>query len=85
LLLKKLSGEVPMGVDAPTKSLLDVLKFGLLGVFLSLGGLLFLAVGLVGDGDLTLIGLGAAVAGIGLWSLRSARDAVKRLRAISQA
>jgi len=94
LSLRKLAGELPLGVDAPSKALrktiggggelLALVKFGFLGVFLSGVGLLFVALGAIGGFEWTLVGVGAVSSAVGAASLRSAYQALRNLRAISR-
>jgi len=90
----KLAGNVPLGVDAPSKSfrkgiacgaeLLAVIKYGLFGLLLVVFGALFLFVGLHGQFNLALFSIGAFLLTLGIWSLREARKAGRKLKAISK-
>jgi hypothetical protein len=91
----KLTGNVPMGIDAPNKTvrktiggaseLLHLLKYGFTGLILFLAGVAFLYVGVTGEINLTMFALGAALLLLGLWGLRSAYRAGRNLRSISKA
>ena len=93
--LAKLSGDVPMGVDAPTKGLrktigggwelLHLLKYGFLSAFLLLAGGLFLWAGTHEKIDLKLLGVAAILLVLGLISGRWAVRAGRNLRAITKA
>lgn len=90
-----LTGEVPRGVGAPTKSLrkllggghelLGVLRYGLIGVFLSTVGLLFVFFGVIGSFRGTMLGVGLVCTALGGWSLRVAVQAFRNLRSIARA
>ena len=91
----KLTGNVPMGIDAPNKSLrktiggaaelLHLIKYGFLGLFMSLAGAMFLYVGVSGELNLTILALGAGMLLLGIWGLKSAYRAGRNLRSISKA
>lgn len=95
LALKQLSGEVPLGVDAPTRGLrktiggggelLVVLRDGFFGLVLALLGPLFIWASWRAPVYWMGIGLGAALLLAGLWLLRAAWRAQRRLRAILRA
>ena len=91
----KLRGRVPLGVDAPNKtvrkaiggagSLLSILRFGFLGVLGVLLGLLFVWAGGNGQLDIKVVGIGLAVFAVGIFALARAWRAWHILRAISRA
>ena len=91
----KLAGNVPMGIDAPNKTLrktiggagelLHLLKYGFMGLILFLAGAAFLYVGVSGELNLTTLTLGVALLLLGIWGLRSAYRAGRNLRSISKA
>lgn len=95
LALKQLSGEVPLGVGAPTRGLrktiggggelLVVLRDGFFGLVLALLGAVFLWATWRVPVYWTGIGLGAAMLLAGVWLLRSAWRAQRRFRAILRA
>ena len=95
LTVDKALGNVPLGVDAPNKTvrkligggweLLHVLKFGFFGVLSSLLGIAFLYVGLAGKSGFVVPAVGAVLLILGIWCLRAAREAYRALRAISKA
>ena len=95
LAMDKLTGNVPLGVNAPTKSLrkliggggelLEFLVSGGLGLLLLLLGTVFLWVGIGVPPDWSVLGVGAALVLIALLALRSARTALRKLRAIARA
>jgi hypothetical protein len=91
----KLAGNVPLGINAPTKplrkligggsELLELLRYAALGLILALIGALLLWVSLSGEPDWKMLGIGAALLGISVWPLRGARTALRNLRAITRA
>ncbi len=91
----KLRGRVPLGVDAPNKtvrkaiggagSLLTVVKYGIFGLLLVLFGLLFLWAGSQGHPDVKVIATGVAVLAVGIFALTRAWRAWHILKAISRA
>ncbi len=91
----KLSGNVPLGVDAPNKilrkgiagsaELLALIKYGLFGLLLVIFGALFLSVGIQSKFNLDLLGIGAILLTLGIWSLKAACRAARNLKAISKA
>jgi hypothetical protein len=95
LAVDKALGNVPLGVDAPNKTvrkmigggweLLHVLKFGFFGGLSSLFGIAFLYVGLAGKSGFVVPAVGAVLLVLGIWCLRAAREAYRSLRAISKA
>jgi hypothetical protein len=92
---EKLAGNVPLGVDASSKGLrkgiagsaelLSLIKFGVFGLLLVVFGAMFLFVGLHGQLNVDLFSIGALLLILGIWSLREARKAGRKLRAISKA
>jgi hypothetical protein len=63
-----------------------MLRFGFIGLLLFPAGWLFFVLGLIGEElEPLLLGIGAVSVFVGTASLRSARAALKRLRAISRA
>ena len=95
LAVDKFLGNVPLGVDAPNKTirkviggaweLLHVLKYGFFGAFLSLAGIAILYVSLSNEPSLKGSAVGAGLLVLGVWCLRSAYKANRALRAISKA
>jgi hypothetical protein len=91
----KLSGKVPLGVDASNKttrkaiggagSLFKVIKYGLIGLLLVLCGTLFVWAGSNSGIDVKVIGTGIAVLAIGIFALTRAWRAWQILKAISRA
>ena len=90
----KLTGNVPLGVDASSKSLrkgiagsaelLALIKFGVCGLLLVVVGALFLFVGLHGQFNVDLFSIGGILMILGIWCLREARKAGRNLKAISK-
>jgi hypothetical protein len=95
LAMKQFSGEVPLGVDAPTRGLrkfiggggelLAVVRNGLLGLALSVLGGGFIWASWGAPPQWLGIGMGAAMLLLGLWLLRAAWLAQRRFRAILRA
>ncbi|WP_291987643.1 hypothetical protein [Luteitalea sp.] len=95
LALQQLSGEVPLGVDAPTRrlrkviggggELLAVVRAGLFGFVLIVLGSGFIWASLQSPVSWMGLGLGAVMLGAGVWLLRAAWRAQRRLRAIMRA
>jgi len=95
LALDKIAGNVPLGVNAPTKGLrkliggggelLEFLVSGVLGLMLLLFGIVFLWVGVGASPDWGVLGVGAVLVVIAVVALRSARAALHKLRAIARA
>ncbi|MHC1743995.1 MAG: hypothetical protein AB9873_13315 [Syntrophobacteraceae bacterium] len=96
LAAEKLSGNVPLGVDASGKGLrksiassaelIALVKFGVFGLLLVVFGALFLFVGLHrGQFNIDVFSIGGILLILGIWSLREARKAARNLRAISKA
>ena len=91
----KLTGHLPLGINAPTKgmrkliggsgALLALLMNAMFGILLGLVGLVCLWAGLQDKPDVKTAGLGAALIAISIWPLRSARAALRNLRAIARA
>lgn len=91
----KLSGRIPMGADAPSKTmrkaiggggeLLELLRSGFFGVLGLILGPLFIWVGVQGVVAWNLIGIGAGALLVALLCLRSAVRAFRNLRTISRA
>jgi hypothetical protein len=91
----KLAGNVPLGINAPTKplrkwiggggELLELLRFAVLGLFLALFGALMLWAGFSDGPNWKMLGIGAGLLGISVWPLRGARAALRNLRAIARA
>jgi hypothetical protein len=91
----KLRGNVPLGVDAPNKavrkaiggagSLFIVLKYGFFGL-VALGlGLLFVWVGLNGQFDIKVFGIGSGLVAVSVYALLRAWRAWQILKTISRA
>jgi hypothetical protein len=95
LAANKLAGNVPLGVDAPTKglrkiiggggALLEVIRCAGLGLFFLFFGILFLWAGLRDQTNWKTLGFGAAFVGGSVWLLRDARRALRKWRAIARA
>jgi hypothetical protein len=95
LAFDKWTGAMPLGVDAPNRTarkwiagsaeLLELLRAGMLGALASALGVLLLALTMIGDRDLFLLGVGGGLLAVGVWCLRLARRAYRNLRAITQA
>jgi hypothetical protein len=95
LALDKLTGHVPLGIDAPTKAgrkviagswaLLGVLKYGALGLFFLLVGIGFCFTGMHGRIDFKLLGFGLGGLLLGAVSTRWAIHAARNLRSIARA
>lgn len=93
--LKKISGQLPTGVDAPTLGLrktlgsagelLNVLRDGFFGLLLALLGPVFIWAGWGPPPSWTTLAVGVGCLLPGLWLLRSAWRAQRRLRAILRA
>ena len=91
----KLVGNAPLGVDASNKTmrkviggggeLLGVFKFGFFGSILTLLGIAMLYVGADTGFDWKVMGVGAVMSVIGVWSQRTAIQAWKNFRAITKA
>lgn len=93
--LKKLSGELPLGVDAPTRGLRKAISGG--GEFLALvrDGVVGLVFAVLGPGFIWAswgppiywmgAGIGAALLLAGLWLVRAAWRAQRRFRAVLRA
>ncbi len=91
----KLLGNVPMGVDAKNKTtrkvigggyeLLAVLKFGFLGLMLTLIGALFIWAGFHGAPDYRAAAVGAVLLALGLWCLNRGRQAWRNFSVIRKA
>jgi hypothetical protein len=95
LAVDKLRGNVPLGVDAPSKasrkfiggagSLFTVLKYSFLGLLGILFGGLFVWAGSNGQFDIRTVGIGVAVLVLGILALRRAWRAWGTLKAIARA
>ena len=95
LAMEKLAGNVPLGVNAPTKGLrkligggselLEFLVSGSLGLVLLVLGIVFLWAGIGATPDWSALGVGAALGVISVLGLRNARKALRKLRAIARA
>lgn len=95
LAVKQLAGEVPLGVDAPTRGLrkaiggggelLVVLRDGLLGLVFAVLGPGFVWASWTDPVYWTGVGIGAALLAAGLWLLRMAWRSQRRFRAILRA
>jgi hypothetical protein len=95
LAAKQLAGEVPLGVDAPTRGLrkaiggggelLAVLRDGFIGMIFTVLGPAFIWASWHDPIYWTGVGIGAALLAAGLWLLRMAWRSQRRLRAILRA
>jgi hypothetical protein len=91
----KLLGNVPLGVDAPNKtvrkviggggSLFIVIKYGFFGLLAVILGALFLWAGSNGQFDIKVVGVGVAALLVGLFALLRAWRGWQVLKAISRA
>ncbi len=95
LLVDKLQGKVPFGVDAPNKttrkviggagSLFIVIKYGFFGLLAVILGSLFIWAGCNGQFDIKVAAIGVAVLLLGIFGLRRTWRAWQVLKAISRA
>ena len=90
----KLTGEVPLGVDAQSKAvrkalaggaeLLALIKYGFLGSFCLLIGIAMLWFGFQ-PLNWQMLGIGAVLTSLGAWAIGAARRARANLRSIRRA
>jgi hypothetical protein len=91
----KLAGNVPLGINAPTKGLrkliggggelLELLRYAGLSLILGLFGAMLLWLGFADEPNWKMLGIGAALLGVSFWPARGARAALRNLRAIARA
>ena len=91
----KLMGNVPMGVDAPNKTMrkaigggyefLAVVKYGFFGALAVLLGALFVWAGFSNGFSYQSASLGALMLAGGVWMLKLARNAWRNVRTIAKA
>ncbi len=91
----KLTGRVPLGADASSKTvrktlaasseLLAVVKFGFVGSLLVLLGALFIWAGFSGSVNWQTLGVGVVLVLLGGWCLKTAIGAFQRLQLIRKA